>query len=115
MGLATLIAILRLSLLVILGLLAGLVLRGILSGNIKTRGLVSHGEATGWSLAPERLAALLATCGYGAFYVLQALRMPLDGLHPALPDIPDDVLAVLLGTNGVYLTRKFVVQRGRRI
>lgn len=115
MGLSTVIAILRLSLLIILGLLAGLVLRGILSGNIKTYGLVSHGEAAGWSVAPERLAALLATFGYAAFYVLQALRMPFDGHQPALPDIPDEVLAVLLGTNGVYLTRKFIVQRGRRI
>jgi hypothetical protein len=92
-----------------LGLLAAFVLRGILTGAINTSGLLSD-ERRG-DIAPQRVALLLATLSYAAFYVTTALRAsPNSG---GLPDVPDSVLTVLLGTNGLYLTGKIAGIKNR--
>ena len=111
LDLTGLVTIVQNGLLLWLGLLVALVLRGIFSGKINTKGLLSHRGIAG-DVAPERLAMLLATLGYALFYAVSALRtVRLDYADAGLPEIPEEVLAVFVGTNGLYLTGKIVDMR----
>jgi hypothetical protein len=111
LDLTSLVTIVQTGLLLWLGLLAAFVLRGIFTGKINTKGLLSHRGIAG-DVAPERLAMLLATLGYAIFYAVNALRMvSVDSDSAGLPEIPEEVLAVFVGTNGLYLTGKIVDMR----
>lgn len=80
---------------------------GIAGGRVVSRGLLA--DKTTRRLSPERLQLLLLTIA-GAGYYLLLVAEGLEGLvrggHPRLPDVPDELLAVLLGSNGYYLTAK---------
>jgi hypothetical protein len=39
-------------------------------------------------------------------YAISALRTPLDLKNPSLPDVSATLLAVLTGSNGIYLVKK---------
>ena len=89
------------------GLLALTVVAGILRRKIRTVGILTHRTSeAGRQIVPERVTLLLVTLAYAGFYVLTALRTPLDPLRPSLPNISDAELFVLFGSNGLYLAGK---------
>jgi hypothetical protein len=77
----------------------------LMTGEIRLDGLLSHSADTSSGL-PERMTVAVATLGYALYYAGTALHTPLDAMHPSLPDVPDSILTVLFGINGLYLTSK---------
>jgi hypothetical protein len=102
--------LLRLGLVAWLGALVLIVVFRLMTGGIVLDGLLSH-DPTGQQGFAERLTLLLATLGYALYYTSTALGTPLDAAEPALPDVPEGVLTVLLGVNGLYLTGKIIELR----
>lgn len=58
----------------------------------------------------QNVALLLLVLGG---YAANALRTPLDPDHPSLPDAPATLLAILAGSNGIYLVKKALDARLR--
>ena len=106
--------ILEWGLLVWLLILAGVVALRVLSGSIHNVGLISHTNELGQRrIRPERLLLLASSLGYAVYYVTTALQTPLDMADPSLPEIPNEVVTAILGTNGAYLSLK-LLQTSRR-
>jgi hypothetical protein len=83
-------------------LLAGLmfvVAYQILTQRISTKGLLSDTQ-TG-APSPARVQLLVVTLIGALFYILQAVGDP-----TRLPEIPQELLLILTGSNAVYLGRK---------
>ena len=108
------VSILQTGLLIWLLALAGLVFLRIVSGKINSAGLLLHTCPTNKAAAkpehirPERMVLLVSSLGYAAYYTMTALQTPLDLIDPSLPEIPSEVITALLGTNGAYLSMKFL-------
>jgi hypothetical protein len=91
------------------GLLALLIAIRILRRDIQVEGLltVRSGEQ---QMAPERVLMMAVFPVALAYYVYTALSMELpvtpEG-RPSLPDVPQYVIALLTGTNSLYLAGKF--------
>jgi hypothetical protein len=86
------------------GLLALFILRGLFNRSIHLDGVLGH--RAGAAPVAERLTMVLVTLGYAGFYVVTALRLPLDAAEPTLPDVPEEALLALVGSNGLYLVGK---------
>lgn len=97
---------------VFLAALALVVALQLVTGRIRTRGLL-HGRITGRSwgrdayLSPERIQLLLFTLGAAAHY----LSLAVDGARAGtLPPVPDAWLPILGGSNALYLVGKAYTQ-----
>lgn len=98
--------VLQIGLLIWLGLIVGLVAKQMLAGEIAVTGMLrGKMEDDPATVLPDRVALLLTTLGFGGYYIITTLR-GFDVSVPTLPEVPNSVLAVLLGSQGVYLTRK---------
>ena len=85
-----------------LGLLALVIAVRILRGDIPLAGLLSSGS--GGRADPERIQSLLILGFVVVGYLTQFARLPADA-H-ALPPVPESLLVLLAGSNGVYLSGK---------
>lgn len=92
-----------------LGALALLVAIRILDGRIDTRGmLVTDPKRTG-DIDPERVVALTLIPAVLAFYTIHTLNsgvvtLPTGAL--SMPDLPEGLVALLTGGNGLFLAGK---------
>ncbi len=79
----------------------------LLVGRIATRGLLTTGK-TGID-SPARMQMLLLSLGGAAWYFGQVLHSP-DNMP--LPEVPDQLIAVLGGSHVTYLGAKAIDQLG---
>ena len=98
-------------LLVWLGLLAGFVIRDVLFNRRAMRGILCTGRSR--VPDPERITLLFLTIGFALYYSLTTLAIPIDELplindRQAMPDIPMEILVVLLGTQATFVLGKFL-------
>lgn len=92
-----------------LGLLAALVIARILRGDIRATGLLTHRlDVDGGGVAPERVVLMATFPFVVGVYVLNALHADISGAtgRPSLPDVPQYLLSLLTGGNGLYLAGK---------
>jgi hypothetical protein len=95
-----------------LGLLALLVLGKMLRGKITTRGLLAQDPTNaGTEMQPERAVVMLV-------FPLVLLHLVVDSLAidasvtRSLPDIPEYLVTLLTGGNGIYLAGKMLRKNG---
>jgi hypothetical protein len=89
-----------------LGLLATIIILGVLRGDIRNRGmLIDHSRG---EIIPERLVMMAVFPFVLLGYIVTALSFdPLAAIdRPSLPDVPESLLALLTGGNGLYLVGK---------
>lgn len=85
------------------GVLGAILFTQLLSGDINTRGLLYGRKNSQLYFSPGRVQLLVLTLG-GAFnYLMSALQAPTP--H-SLPPVPAEWIAILGGSNGVYLLGK---------
>jgi hypothetical protein len=85
--------------------LAALVAIRLLNGEINTSGLLYGADNRGnQSFSPGRVQLLVMTIAAAGQYVMLALNNPDPG---TLPPVNNELLAVLMGSNAVYLSGKF--------
>ncbi len=101
---ATLVTVARLEVLFILIGMAIVIAYRMLTGRINVRGLLSDREDGGFSVSRAQLL-VLTLVGLILFIARVAGSKP-----GTLPDVPQELLAAVGGSNGVYL-----VVKGRRI
>jgi hypothetical protein len=78
----------------------------ILRGDIRADGLLLHREDDA-SVAPERALAMAIFPVVIISYAYTALNMNLEVPGPVrLPDVPESLLNLVLGSNGLYLAGK---------
>jgi len=78
----------------------------ILRGDIRVDGLLLHKEGDA-SVTPERALTMAIFPVVIISYAYTALNMNLEVPGPVrLPDVPDSLLNLLLGSNGLYLAGK---------
>jgi hypothetical protein len=94
-----------------MGLLVLLVGLRLLRRDIPTTGLLTS-NVENEDIAPERVAALAIFPAVLVYYVIHALNSDLTVVNnrPVMPDIPENVLALLTGGNGLYLAGKIARQ-----
>ncbi len=83
-----------------LALLALIILTRALSGELKTDGLLAASRGEG--VAPERALSMLVFPVVIASYAYLALQVDV-GAKAALPDVPEQLMMLLTGSNGIYL------------
>jgi hypothetical protein len=92
-----------------LGALALLVAIRILIGRIDTRGmLVTDPKRTG-NIDPERVVAMAlipAVLGYYTIHTLNTGIVNLPGGGQSMPDLPEGLIALMTGGNGLFLAGK---------
>jgi hypothetical protein len=102
--------VLATGLLVWLSLLALLVSFRALRGDIKVAGILAHrlDAADGGQVVPERIVAMIVFPFVLLVYTLNALQADVGaaGGAPSLPDVPEYLLSLLTGGNGLYLAGK---------
>jgi hypothetical protein len=95
-----------------LGALALMVAIRILRGDINSSGMLVS-EANDDSVNPERVLAMALVPAVLAFYAIHALNTGIvktpTGL--SMPDLPESLVALLTGGNGLYLAGK-IARRG---
>ena len=101
---------LELFLLVWLGALAAIILIKMLRGDINVTGLTHSAEGT--KADPERLTLLMLTLAVALYYLVHTIGMPFEDLPRVdgklyMPDLPDDALVLLGGSQTAYITGKF--------
>lgn len=84
-----------------LGILALFVALSILRGDIPLAGLLSSRSG---GADPERVQSLLIVGFVLVAYLVEFADLPSDAT--ALPDVPEALLALLAGSNGLYLSGK---------
>jgi hypothetical protein len=104
MSVTRLILFVRLEVILFLGGLAAIIAYRMLTGRINTHYLLFGTRKNGTKyLSPERVQLLLFTLGTAMFYVMQVAETREAGV---LPDIPIKTLALLGGSNAIYLGGK---------
>lgn len=102
--------ILAAGLLAWLGLVALLLLVRMRRRGIRVTGLLAHDPArAGEQVTPERLVAMVLGPAVLAGYAFTALTTDLGvsaSGRPILPDLPEPLLTLLTGGNGLYLAGK---------
>jgi hypothetical protein len=92
-----------------LGAFALLVAMRILRGDIDAGGmLVTDPQRTG-NVDPERVIVMGVGPAVLAFYVIQTLNtgaVPLPSGGYSMPDLPESLVALLTGSNGLFLAGK---------
>jgi hypothetical protein len=96
-------------LLVWMALLMLLVGVRVLRGDIQTDGMLVHSARRTGDVDPERAVMAVAFPFVVLMYILDALHADVSGSagRPSLPDVPQYLLTLLMGGNGVYLAGKF--------
>jgi hypothetical protein len=107
---------LKAGLLVWLTVLMAIVVGRVLRGHISCRGLLADdAQRAGSETTPTRAIAMLVFPLVVLFLVLQALNFDpsavAPGTRPTFPDIPDNLLMLLTGGNGLYLAGKLSALR----
>jgi hypothetical protein len=103
---AVIITLLKSGLLVWMALLVALIAVRILKGDINARGILLH-RADDPSVKPERALSaavfplVIISYAYSALSVDPSLPGPVG-----LPNVPESLLNLLIGTNGLYLAGK---------
>lgn len=92
-----------------LAALAGMVVLRLVSGAIATAGMLSHNG--GPKVDPERVQLLIAAFLTAAYYARLAMAHGRDADLASIPDIPSDMLAVVIGSQFLFLGGKL----GRRL
>jgi hypothetical protein len=87
-------------------LLALLIAVRVLRGQIRTSGFLTDRNVAG--VAPERVVAMVAFPFVLLTYTLTALHADLSVVNgrPTMPDVPEYLLTILTGGNGLYLAGK---------
>jgi hypothetical protein len=87
-------------------LLALLIAVRMLRGDIRTSGFLTDRNMTG--VAPERVVAMVAFPFVLLTYTMTALHADLSVVNgrPIMPDVPEYLLTILTGGNGLYLAGK---------
>ena len=103
--------VLKAGLIIWLALLMAIVLGRVLRGTISLRGILSEDAAkAGDETSAPRAIAMLVFPLVIMILVLSALNFdPTDiasGMRPSFPEIPDNLVILLIGGNGVYLAGK---------
>jgi hypothetical protein len=94
----------KLEIIVFLGGLAAIVAYRLLTGGINTKYLLYGTQKDGTKyFSPERVQLLLFTLGTAMFYFVDVLKNRNSG---ALPDVPTETLAILGGSQAIYLGGK---------
>jgi hypothetical protein len=86
-----------------LGALAAILSMRLLTGSINTRGLFFGRKDSQYYFSPARVQLLVLTLGEAVNYLLTVLQTP--NTH-SLPPVPQEWLAILGGSNGMYLAGK---------
>jgi hypothetical protein len=92
-----------------LGLLALLIAMRALRGDIRVAGfLADTADGAGFEVAPERAVVLVVFPLVLLMYAMSALNAELAvvGGRPVMPDVPEYLLTLLTGGNGLYLAGK---------
>ncbi len=87
----------------LLAALALLVTLKILRGDINSRGLLANRPRD--VVAPERLQAIVVSLGIPLFYVAAGISA-IGTDPPRLPDVPDWMLVLATGSQGIYVGGK---------
>ncbi len=89
-----------------MGLLMLLVGTRILSGDINAQGLLSH-RLDDQTVLPERALSMAVFPVVIVSYAYTALNTDISTGGPVrLPDVPESLLNLMIGTNGLYLAGK---------
>jgi hypothetical protein len=94
--------------------LALLVAIRVLRGDIYTRGMLVTDPGKTGSIDPERLIAIGLVPAMLVFYTIHTLNtgvVPLPGGGSSMPDLPEVLLSLLAGGNGLYLAGKIARQQ----
>ena len=89
--------------LIVLGLVIAL---GMLRGDIPLQGLLT---TTGGQIDPERVQSLLVSLFVLGTFIVQVVRSP---SHGSLPEIPESLVVLFAGSNGLYLSGKIARTQG---
>jgi hypothetical protein len=90
-------------------LLAALIGVRILRGDIEVTGFLAHSAgAAGKAMEPERVVVMTAFPLVILMYTMSALHADLTPINgrPTMPDVPEYLLTILTGGNGLYLAGK---------
>jgi len=103
--------VLKVGMLTWLVLLMAVVVGRMLRGDISTRGLLTdNARRAGSETTATRAIAMLVFPLVILFLILQALSFDANaivpGIRPSFPDIPDNLVMLLTGGNGLYLAGK---------
>ena len=91
-----------------MALLCMLIIVRMLRGDIRCDGFLAATRATDAGIAPERVVSTVVFPFVIVFYAIQALSTDLTVAPPRLPDVPDYLLSLLVGGNGLYLAGKIM-------
>jgi hypothetical protein len=86
-----------------------LVAMRMLRGDIETRGMLVTDPAKTGNIDPERVIAMGLIPALLAFYTIHTLNtgvVPLPGGGSSMPDVPEALVSLLTGGNGLYLAGK---------
>lgn len=97
----------------LLGGLAAVVAFQIITGRIKTKGLLSDKANGVGNFSPARLQLLIFTFGV-AFYILGKVISAVAAGKPGFPPIDPNVLVVLGGSHALYLGAKALPTSGSK-
>jgi hypothetical protein len=92
-----------------MALLIALIGVRVLRGEIPVTGLLAtSSEGAGTEITPERVVAIVAFPLVLLLYAMPALHADLSPIvgRPAMPDVPEYLLTLLTGGNGLYLAGK---------
>jgi hypothetical protein len=95
------------------GLLVLLIAIRMLRGDIEVSGMLTHDPAeAGQAVEPERVLMMAVVPFVVMAYIYEALHAPLGGEgRPSLPDVPEQLLTVLTGSNALFLAGKIARRR----
>jgi hypothetical protein len=97
--------VMQCGLLVWFALLSALIATRMLRGDINVSGMLANRRAGG-PMTPERVVSMAVFPTFIIGYAVVGLRTDVTGLPPSLPDIPSEILNLLIGSNGLYLAGK---------
>lgn len=107
----TLAKVLEIGLLLWLGLMLAAVVLRLAKSDVVVHGLLAgQAKKAGKETQPERAIALLVFPIVLLTLIANALNLDFStlapGVRPSFPDVPDNLLTLLLGGNGAYLAGK---------
>jgi hypothetical protein len=100
--------ILGTGLIVWLALLFMLIIVRVLRGDIRHNGFLADSRASDQEVVPERVVSVVVFPMVITMYALQALSTDVTTGIPRLPDVPDYLMSLLVGGNGLYLAGKIM-------
>jgi hypothetical protein len=98
--------ILGAGLLIWLAALILLIMVRVLRGDIRYDGVLAASRRAG--MAPERVVSAVVFPLVILFYAMQALDVDVAIVPARLPDVPDYLMSLLVGGNGLYLAGKIM-------